>query len=70
VREQPIGWRKILVDRDSRIRYYNIIWKLAQTIEQLKQESKEPNKNLEKSYEDILDKGYTLPNKDTDRYLA
>ena len=70
MREQPINWRKILADRDSRIRYYNTIWILAQIIEQLKQESKEPNKNLEKSYEDILDKGYTLSNKDTDRYLA
>jgi len=67
VREQPIDCRKILVDRDSRIRYYNIIWILAQIIEQLKQESNEANKNLEKSHEDILDRGYTLSNKDTDR---
>jgi hypothetical protein len=62
VREQPIDWRKILADRDSRIRYYNTMWILAQIIEQLKQESNEANKNL--------DKGYTLSNKDTDRYLA
>ncbi len=67
VREQPIDCRKILVDRDSRIRYYNIKWILAQIIEQLKQESNEANKNLEKSHEDILDRGYTLSNKDTDR---
>ena len=65
--EQPIDWRKILADRDSRIRYYNTIWILAQIIEQVKQESKESNKNFEKSYQDIMDKGYTLSNNDADR---
>ena len=66
MREQPIDWRKLLYDRDSRIRYYNTIWILAQIIEQFKQQSREANKVLEKSYQDILDKGYTLSDKDTD----
>jgi HSP20 family molecular chaperone IbpA len=66
VREQPIDWSKILSDRDSRIRYYNTIWIFAQIIEQVKQQSKEANKDLEKSHQDILDKGYTLSDKDTD----
>ena len=67
MREQPTNWRKILADRDPRIRYYNTIWILAQIIEQLKQESNEANKNLEKSYQIILDRGYTLSNKETER---
>ena len=65
MREQPIDWRKILADRDSQIRYYNTIWILAQIIERLKQESKEANKNLERSHQDILDNCHTLPNKDS-----
>ena len=67
MRERPIDWRKILSDRDSRFRYYNTIWILAQFIEQLRQQSKEANKDLEKSYQDILDKGYSLSDKDKDR---
>ena len=66
MREQPIDWRKILADRDSRFRYYNTIWILAQIIEQVKQQSKEADKNLEKSYQDILNKGY-ISNNDIDR---